>query len=112
MNMKSIIKKISMVSAIFINFIYSKVFASIDPGLVIGPTRTPVTVAEESGWWYVMKLYIIPIIFVIISIMYFKKNSSSVLKKVIIITIIAILLFVICCWLDNILIKEMTVYMY
>lgn len=110
--MGKLMKKISMISVIVINFIYSKVFAIVDPGLVIGPTRTPTTIAEESGWWYVMKLYIIPIIFVVLSIIYFKKNSSSVLKKIIIIAIIALLLFVICCWLDNILIKEMTIYMY
>ena len=110
--MKNIIKKISRVSAIFINFIYSKVFASVDPGLVIDPPRIPVTIAEASGWWFVMKRFIIPIIFAVLSIIYFKKNSSSVLKKIIIITIVALLLFVICCWLDNILIKEMIIYMY
>lgn len=110
--MKKFMKKISIVSAIIINLIYSKVFAIIDPGQVIGPTRTPVTIAEASGWWFVMKRFIIPIIFAVLSIIYFKKNSSSVLKKIIIIAVIGLLLFVICCWLDNILIKEMTVYMY
>lgn len=110
--MKNIIKKISLVSAIFINFIYSKVLASIDPGLVIDPPRTPITIAEASGWWFVLKRFIIPIIFAVLSIKYFKKNSSCVLKKIIIIAAIGLLLFVICCWLDNILIKEMTIYMY
>jgi len=101
-----------MISVIVINFIYSKVFAIIDPNQVIGPTRTPVTIAESSGWWFVTKRFIIPIIFAVLSIIYLKKNSSSVLKKIIIITIVALLLLAICCWLDNVLIKEMTVYMY
>lgn len=110
--MKKLMKKISMVSTIVINLICSRVFAITDTELIIDPPRTPVTVAEESGLWYVMKLYIIPIIFVVLSIIYFKKNFSSVKKKIIIITIVALLLFVICCWLDNILIKEMTIYSY
>ena len=110
--MKKFMKKISMISVIVINFIYSKVFAIIDPSQVIDPPRTPVTIAEASGWWFVTKRFILPIIFAVLSIIYFKKNSSSVLKKIIIIAIIALLLFVICYWLDTILIKEMTVYMY
>lgn len=110
--MGKLMKKISMISVIVINFIYSKVFAIVDPGLVIDPPRTPITIAEASGWWYVMKLYIIPIIFVVISVIFYKKNAGTALKKIITIIITAIVLCLICCGLESIIIQEKIIYMY
>ena len=112
--MKKIIKKISMVSATVINFVYSKVYA-FNTIKIDQPTYTPrvqETVLEASTWWYVMKMYIIPIIFIVISVVFYKKNTGSVLKKIITIIAIAIVLCLICCWLDNIIIQEKLIYMY
>ena len=101
------LKKILIMTEIFVISIYTKVLAVVWPDK-IGPETT--TIQALPSWWGTIRDRIIPFIFCIGIIIYWKKSSSNIIKKIILTAILMIVIFLLCLGITEFVTVEIVTY--